>query len=99
MASVPITIIKFNLLDNGQDILAFADLRIDDWIIKDFKVVKTDGQSPHVEPPQTRWQGKRGDMLYKKVVLLPHELRDQVYACILSKYAEEKEKRNNGRSV
>ena len=92
-----VEVISFHLTPNGSGIRGFADIKVGDWIIRDWRVIKQDGKPLQVAPPQVSWRGQRGEMQYKTIVTLPDELRGQIDFAILKRFTEELEK-NDARS-
>jgi hypothetical protein len=77
---------------NDKPLKAFVDIRLGDWIIRDWRVIKQNGKAPRVAPPQVSWRGQKGEIQYKTIVTLPDELRGQIDFAILDRFIKEMEK-------
>jgi hypothetical protein len=82
------------LLQDGSQIKGFADIKVGDWIIRDWRIIKQNGKPLQVIAPQVSWRGQKGEMQYKTIVTLPDELRGQIDFAILKRFTEELEKDN-----
>ncbi len=90
-----IEVLTIKFLDSNRSLKAFADIRVGDWIIHDFRVVKQNGQRVSVNPPQVSWrEPETGEIRYKGILTIPSEQKQRIEVAILSAFQEEMEKRN-----
>jgi len=84
------------LLPNSNNVRAYVDIRIGQpygWLIRDFRVLKTDGHKYLVNGPQTSWRDPTsGQIRIKQILSLPDDQRQVIEAIVLSAYLREKEK-------
>ncbi len=93
-----IEIMEVRLMPPGRALRAFVDVKIDDLLIREFRVIKEDGKRVWVAPPQVSWKGQRGEIQYKTVVtFLNDELKGKIDLLVLNRFSEEMEK-SNGKS-
>jgi len=90
-----IEVIEIRFSPEHKTVKAFVDIRIGDWIVRDWRVIKEKGKRPWVASPQTSWKRPSGGIQYKTVVTLPDELKGQVDLAILERFTEEAEKKAN----
>jgi len=83
---------KLRLLPGERPLRAFADIRLGDILIRDFRVIKENGKRPWVASPQISWKDQTGQIKYKTVITLPDDVKGQVDFAILKVYTEEMEK-------
>jgi DNA-binding cell septation regulator SpoVG len=63
-----IEVIDIRLLPGDKPLKAFCDVRVNDWIIHDFRVIKQNGQRASVSPPQVSWKDpESGEIRYKGI--------------------------------
>jgi len=90
-----VEVLEIRLRDNGKSSLkGFCDIKINDIILRDFRILKSDGRKPQIVPPQISWKDKDGIIRYRTVVTLPDELEGEVSRLILNTWHQEMEKRN-----
>ena len=90
-----IKVVEIRLLNNGKSLRAFCDVRIDGWIIHDFRIIKQNGQRVFVSPPQVSWKDpETGIIKYKGVLTIPSEQKQRIDTEILHAYQMELEKKN-----
>jgi DNA-binding cell septation regulator SpoVG len=90
-----IEVLTIRFLNSNRSLKAFVDIRVDDWIIHDFRVVKQNGQSISVIPPQVSWrEPETGEIRYKGILTIPSEQKQRIEVAILSAFQKEMEKRN-----
>ena len=71
----------------GGNLKAFADVKIGEIVIKDFRIVQQKGQKAWVSVPQLSYQSEAGETYYKPMVTLPDELKERVSFEVLRKWA------------
>jgi DNA-binding cell septation regulator SpoVG len=90
-----VKVIEIRPLNDGRPLKAFASIKIGDWIIHDFRVIKQNGQKAFVSPPQVSWKDpESGEIRYKGILTIPPEQKQRIDVEILSAFQKEMEKRN-----
>jgi len=90
-----IQVIKIRLLPGERPLKAFCDVKVNDWLVHDFRIVKQDGQRAFVSPPQVSWKDpETGEIKYKGILTIPSEQKQRIEAEILSAFQKEMEKKN-----
>ena len=90
-----IQIIEMRLLYGDRPLRAFCDVKVNDWVICDFRVIKQNGQRVFVSPPQVSWKDpETGIIKYKGVLTIPSEQKQRIDTEILHAYQMELEKKN-----
>lgn len=87
-----VKVIEIRPLSDGRPLKAFADVRVGDWIIYDWRITKQDGQRAFVSVPQTSWKNHDGKVRYRALLSIPGELKQRIEVAILSAW----EKENHG---
>ncbi len=91
-----IEVVSLRLVDPKESGLhGFADVKVDDILIRDFKIFQRNGK-PSVEPPYTT-RKKDGQMFFNQVVIFPEELRVQVDTAIFTAFFREREETHGNR--
>ena len=92
-------IIEIRLLPGDRPLKAFCEIKVNDWIIHDFRVIKQNGQRIFVSPPQVSWKDPRtGEIRYKGILTIPPEQKQRIDLMILSAYQKEMEKNHGSRT-
>jgi DNA-binding cell septation regulator SpoVG len=81
-----IEVLKVNKVNSDGSLKAFVDLKIGSTEFRDFRVVKQDGEDAWVSPPTATWEDANGERKYKRLVVFPQHLRDEVSKAILAKW-------------
>jgi hypothetical protein len=92
--STKIEILKVKLIeprDNG--LVAFADLRVNDVVIRDFRIFKQNGK-PFVQTPYTTMK-KGGRLHFHSIVDFPEELKVEINARLITAFFGEVERAND----
>jgi DNA-binding cell septation regulator SpoVG len=89
-----IEILDLRVVESGKSLKAFADVRLGEITIRDFRVVKEDGRRLHVKVPFLTYKDQMGRLKFRPVIVLPDEVRGEVDLAILSAYQREMEKKN-----
>ena len=76
--------------NNGNRIKGFADVKIGDWVVREFRIL-ADWDGMKVVPPRVSWRGTDGVIKFKTVVSLPQDIKERVNTLILEKFEEERE--------
>ena len=93
-----IEILELRILPEGRTLKAFCDIRVGDWTIREFRVIKDNGKRPRVVVPQVSWKGPDGQVQYKTLITLPDELKGEIDRIVLNRFFEEVEKRDEQRA-
>jgi DNA-binding cell septation regulator SpoVG len=94
-----VEVVELRLLNDGRPLKAFCDVKIDGWIIHDFRILKKDGQRAFVSPPQVSWKDpESGEIRYKGILTIPPEQKQRIDTEILHAYQVEVEKENGRQS-
>ena len=90
-----IQVIEIRLLAGERPLKAFCDVKVNDWLVHDFRIVKQDGQRAFVSPPQVSWKDpETGEIKYKGILTIPSEQKQRIEVEILSAFQKEMEKKN-----
>ena len=89
-----IEILDLRVIESGKSLRAFADVKLGEITIRDFRVVKEHGKRPHVKAPFSTYKDQKGQLRFRPIVILPEEVRGEVDLAILNAYQREKEHRN-----
>ena len=93
-----IEILEFRPCQGNKPLRAFVDIKVNDWIIRDFRVLKQNGQKAFVSGPQVSWKDPdTGEIRFKGILTIPPEQKQRIEVEILSAYQREMEK-SNGRT-
>lgn len=87
-----VEVIQIRFPPPGKALKAFADILINGWIIREFRIIKEDAKRPWIASPQISWKDQDGQIKYKTVITLPDEVKGQIDFAILKAYTEEMEK-------
>jgi DNA-binding cell septation regulator SpoVG len=91
-----IEILDLRVIESGKSLKAFADVRLGNIVIRDFRIVKENGKRPHVKAPFSTYKDQKGQIKFRPIIVLPDEVRGEVDLALLNAYRREKEL-NNGR--
>jgi DNA-binding cell septation regulator SpoVG len=80
------------LTNTGSSLRAFADIKIGDWIINDWRVWKQNNDRAYVSVPQSSWRDPSGQIKFKPILKIPDEELQKIQTAILYAYHQEKEK-------
>jgi len=90
-----VKVIEIRVLNDGRSLKAFADVKIGDWIIHDFRVIKQNDQRAFISPPQVSWKDpKTGEIRFKGIFTVPPEQKQRIEVEILAAFQREMEKSN-----
>ena len=92
-----IEILDLRVIESGKSLKAFADVRLGNIVIRDFRIVKDNGKRPHVKVPFSTYKDQEGRIKFRPIVILPDEVRGEVDLAILNAYSEREKEQNNGR--
>jgi hypothetical protein len=90
MEKMKIQILEIRPQNGGRPLKAFADIRLGEISIRDFRVIKENGKRLLVASPQVSWRDKStGSIRYKTIVTCPDELKGEIDRLILNAYHRE----------
>ena len=90
-----IKVIELRLLPGDRPLKAFCDVKVNDWVIHDFRVLKQNGQRAFVSPPQVSWRDpETGEIKYKGILTIPPEQKQAIDIQILAAFQKEMERLN-----
>jgi DNA-binding cell septation regulator SpoVG len=92
-----IEVLSIRLMEEGRPLRAFADVRVGDWTINDWRVWQQNGRA-YVSPPQTSWKDPTGQIKFKPILTIPDEELQRIQTAILYAYHQEMEKQNAEKS-
>ncbi len=93
-----IHVLEIRILSGDRPLKAFCDLRVNGWVVRDFRIIKQNGQKASVSPPQVSWRDPNtGEIKYKGILTIPPEQKQRIDVEILSAFQMELEKRNGKR--
>ena len=75
----------------SRSLKAFANVRVSDWEIHNWKVVQQTDHRAQVEMPQVGWRDSSGELRFRKLLSIPGELRQRIEVAILSPWEREKQ--------
>ena len=91
-----IEILEIRFLPGDRSLRAFCDVKIGDWIVHDFRILKQNGQRAFVSPPQVSWKDPgTGEIKYKGILTIPPEQKQRIDTEILHAYQREMESKND----
>ena len=90
-----IEVLQIKLLPEGRQLKAFVDIRLDDWIIRNWRVTQQNGGRILIEVPQTAYKNKQtGELKFISILTLPPGIKQQIDIAILQSYRGEVEEIN-----
>lgn len=88
-----VNVLEIRLVNGDRPLKAFADVRIGDSIIRDWRVEKHNGQRAAVSSPVSSWRNPNTRQIqFKGIVTLPPELKQAVELAVLTAYQRAMEK-------
>ncbi len=94
-SSMRIEILQIRFLPPGRSLRAFVDIKVGEWVIQDFRVIKHDSGKTLVSAPQVSWKDPAtGEIKYKTVLTIPSEQKQEIDIAILKRFTEELEKKD-----
>jgi hypothetical protein len=89
MNDARIEVLAIRRTNSEKPLKAFVDLRIGDWTVCDFRIVKQNGQRAWVSPPQASWKDDSGGVHYRSILSFPSELKQRIDVAVLSAWEKE----------
>lgn len=88
-----IKILKIRPQNAGRPLKAFADIRLGEILIRDFRVIKENEKRLLVAYPQVSWRdNSTGSIKYKTIITCPDELKGEIDRLVLNAYHREMER-------
>lgn len=87
-----ITIIELRPCVKDGNLKAFVDVKINEILIKDFRIIQQKDQKAWVSVPQGSWRDSSGGLSYKNLIELPKELKARVEEAVLEHYQRQGDK-------
>jgi hypothetical protein len=84
-----VRVIEIRPINDGRPLRAFADVRVGDWVIYGWRIVKQDSQRAWVSVPQATWRNTEGKVRYQALLSIPGELKQRIEIAILSAWEKE----------
>jgi len=91
-----VEILNLRPVQNRGNLKAFADIKIGEILIRSFRVVQQPGRRPWVSPPVESWEGDDGQRHYKRLVVLPEDLGEEVSRAILAAWRKGRNRPQGG---
>jgi hypothetical protein len=86
VGKLEIKVLAVRLIDSGRSVVAFADVWVDGWIIKDWRVLRF-GNEIHTKPPQIAVKDPASkDISLRTIVSVPNDQFDLIEAEVLKSY-------------
>ena len=79
-----IKLIEIRSIAGNGPLKAFADIKIDNLTIHEFRIFKRDGQRVQVQAPLASWRDRDGIIRYRSLLSAPPELMQRIEVTILS---------------
>ena len=92
-----IEVLDIRILNGDRSLRAFADVKINNWIIREWRIIQEAGKRPLIVSPQVSWKNPAGNIQYKTIITVPDEIKGELDRIILNRYIEETEKRQDAR--
>lgn len=93
---IKIEILAVRLNNRGDTSLrAFVDMKVNDWVINDFRVWKRNHDRAYVTVPQSTWKDPSGQIKFKAILQIPNDQMERIQISILSAYYQKEEERRN----
>lgn len=80
-----IRVLDIRLLPGTKTTRAFVDVRIDEILVRDFRIYQTNGK-PSVRNPFTAYKDQDGKLIFREIISLPSTVQAEAHALILSEY-------------
>jgi len=88
-----IEILTIRLTNTHSSLRAFADIKIGDWTINDWRVWQQNGRA-YVSVPQSSWRDPSGQLKFKPILTIPDDQLEKIQTAILYAYHQEMENRD-----
>lgn len=91
-----IQIIEVRFMKGEKAVRGFADVRMDDITIKDFRIYHQNGK-PTVRNPFSTYKDTDGSLKFRETISLPPNVKAEIDALIVTEYFRRLKEQNNGR--
>lgn len=78
-----VKVLDIRLMPMGRPVRAYVDIKLDNWILYDWRIIKRDGERAFVSVPQTSWKDQNGKVKYRALLSIPGELKQRIEIAIL----------------
>jgi DNA-binding cell septation regulator SpoVG len=92
-----IEVLSVRLFPGHKTTRAFIDIRLDDVVIKDFRVIQNGGK-PYVKAPFTTYKNQSGELCFRQIIDLPLMVQAEVNALILEAFFRRTREQSHGQS-
>jgi len=90
-----IEVLEIRFMKGDKAIRGFADIRMDDITVKDFRIYQVNGK-PAVRNPFSTYKDADGTLKFRETISLPPNVKGEVDALIITEYFQRlKEKTND----
>jgi len=66
-----VKVIEIRPLRDGRPLKAFADVKVGDWIIYEWRIIKKDGLRAWVSVPMASWKDRDHKVRYRALLSIP----------------------------
>jgi DNA-binding cell septation regulator SpoVG len=87
-----IKVLELRFMNGDKALKAFADIQVNGWVIREFRLIKENGKRLWVAPPQLSWKAPDGHIQYKTIITFPDDVKGEIDRVILNRFTEELEK-------
>ena len=91
-----IAVLDIKIVKGSRPLKAFIDVQVGEWVVRDWRIVKQNGQRAWVSPPQASWQDQTGTTHYKSILDVPPELKQRIDVACLAAWEKELLNAENG---
>jgi hypothetical protein len=91
-----IQILEIRFMKGEKAVRGFADVRMDDITIKDFRIYHQNGK-PTVRNPFSTYKDTDGSLKFRETISLPPNVKAEIDALIVTEYFRRLKEQNNGR--
>jgi len=82
-----VEVLEIRMLAPGKPLRAFVDIKVGDWLICDFRIMKRNEHRTFVSPPQVSWKDPMtGEIKYKPILTFPADQKQAIDVAILAAY-------------
>jgi len=93
-----IEILEIRFMKGDKATRGFADIRIDDITVKDFRIYQTNGK-PTVRNPFSTYKDSDGTLKFRETISLPPNVKAEVDALIITEYFRRLKENTNDRAI
>ena len=90
-----VEVLEIKLLPGLKALRAFAAVRFNGWVVRDWRIIKHNGSPLLVESPQVSWRNpETGEIRFKAILSIPSEQKQEIDIAIIEAYRGELERVN-----